>query len=132
MPAPKPSSRPRSRHVAINVPASSRIAIAILTARSAGLGQGTGSLKNTMIPSPENWSSVPSNWLTSGPNAPWYSRRKSSTSSGLSGFGKGGVTAEVAEHDNDLATMAFEDFFVPLRDNHFGELWREEPLQSSD
>src|SRR6516165_3916988 len=30
----------------------------------------TGSLKNTMIPSPENWSSVPSNWLTSGPNAP--------------------------------------------------------------
>jgi hypothetical protein len=38
--------------------------------------------KNTMIPSPENWSSVPSNWLTSGPSAPWYSRRKSSTSSG--------------------------------------------------
>src|SRR5215831_368055 len=33
-------------------------------------------------PSPENWSSVPSNWLTSGPNAPWYSRRKSRTSSG--------------------------------------------------
>ena len=37
---------------------------------SAGSGQGTGSLKNTMIPSPENWSSVPSNWETSGPNAP--------------------------------------------------------------
>src|SRR5215471_21226402 len=29
----------------------------------AGSGHGTGSLKNTMIPSPENWSSVPSNWL---------------------------------------------------------------------
>ena len=29
--------------------------------------EGTGSLKNTMIPSPENWSSVPSNWLTSRP-----------------------------------------------------------------
>jgi hypothetical protein len=37
----------------------SRIATAILTARSAGSGQGTGSLKNTMIPSPENWSSAP-------------------------------------------------------------------------
>src|SRR5437667_5066366 len=55
---------------------------AILTARSAGSGIGTGSLKNTMIPSPENWSSVPSNWLTSGPKAPWYSRKKSRTSSG--------------------------------------------------
>ena len=60
------------RQAAINVPAASRIAIAILTARSAGSGHGTGSLKNTMIPSPENWSSVPSNWLTSGPKAPWY------------------------------------------------------------
>jgi hypothetical protein len=39
----------------------SRIAIAMLTARSAGSGQGTGSLKNTMMPSPENWSRVPSN-----------------------------------------------------------------------
>ena len=66
----------------INVTTVSRIATAILTERSAGSGQGTGSLKNTMIPLPENWSSVPSNWLTSGPNAPWYLRRKSSTSSG--------------------------------------------------
>ena len=38
----------------VNVPAASRIATAILTARSAGSGIGTGSLKNTMIPSPEN------------------------------------------------------------------------------
>src|SRR6516225_10824116 len=68
MPAPKPSSRPRRRHAAINLAAASRIASVILTARSAGSEQGTGSLKNTMIPSPENWSSVPSNWLTSGPN----------------------------------------------------------------
>ena len=29
-----------------------------------------------------NWSSVPSNWLTSVPNAPWYSLRKSKTSAG--------------------------------------------------
>ena len=38
-------------------------------ARWAGSRQGTKSLKNTMIPSPENWSSVPSNWLTSGPQS---------------------------------------------------------------
>jgi hypothetical protein len=60
MPAPKPRSRPRRRQAAINEPAASRIATAILMARSAGSGIGTGSLKNTMIPSPENWSSVPS------------------------------------------------------------------------
>src|SRR6516165_10227229 len=63
MPAPKLKSRPRSRQSAISVPAVSRIASAILTARSAGSWIGTGSLKNTMIPTPENWSSVPSNWL---------------------------------------------------------------------
>src|ERR1700730_14074834 len=38
--------------------------------------------RSRVLPSPENWSSVPSNRLTSGPSAPWYSRRKSSTSSG--------------------------------------------------
>src|SRR5881394_240229 len=42
----------------------------IPTARAPGLGHGRGSLKNTMMPSPENWSSVPSNWATSGPSAP--------------------------------------------------------------
>ena len=70
------------RQAAMSLPASSRIAIAILTARSAGSGQGSGSLKNTMIPSPAKWSSVPSNWLTNGPKVPCYSRRKLSASSG--------------------------------------------------
>jgi hypothetical protein len=42
------------RYLAISAPAASRIATAILTARSAGSGVGTGSLKNTMMPSPEN------------------------------------------------------------------------------
>src|SRR6516162_7277703 len=130
MPAPNPKSRPRSRQSAISLPASSRIAIAILTARSAGSGQGTGSLKNTMMPSPENWSSVPSNWLTSGPSAPWYSRKKSRTSSGC--LGEGGVAAKVTEHDDDFAAMAFEDFFITLRDDQFGQLGREKPLQSPD
>jgi hypothetical protein len=54
MPAPNPSNRPRRRQLAVNVPAAPRIATAMLTARSAGSGQGTGSLKNTIMPSPEN------------------------------------------------------------------------------
>src|SRR5215472_11232922 len=58
MPAPNPSTRPRRRQAPIKIPAASRIAIAILTARPAGSGHGTGSLKNTMMPSPENWSSA--------------------------------------------------------------------------
>src|SRR5207248_7099230 len=33
---------------------------------------------------------------------------------GLGGFGKGGVATQIAEHDNDFASMAFEDFFVAL------------------
>ena len=47
----------------------SRISTAILTARSAGSGQGSGSLKNTMMPSPAKWSSVPSERVTIGPSA---------------------------------------------------------------
>jgi hypothetical protein len=47
---------------------------------------------------------------------------------GLGRLGEGGVAAEVAEHDDDLAAMAFEDFFVAVRDNQFGELRGEKPL----
>jgi len=43
---------------------------------------------------------------------------------GLSGFGEGGVPAKVAEDDDDLAAVAFKDFFVALRDDQFGELRR--------
>src|SRR6516225_6962110 len=122
--APNPSTRPRRRHAAINVPAVSRIAIAILTARSAGSGQGTGSLKNTMIPSPEHWSSVPSKWLTSGPQCAMVFAQKFEDFLGLSDFSKGGVAAQIAEHDDDLAAMAFEDPFVALRNNQLGKLGR--------
>ncbi len=36
---------------------------------------------------------------------------------GLGGLGEGGVTAQVAEHDDDFAAMAFEDLFVAVRDD---------------
>jgi hypothetical protein len=81
-----------------------------------------------MIPSPENWSSVPSNWLTSGPNAPWYWRRIRDFLR-LGGLGEGGVAPQIAEHDDDLTAMAFKDFLVALRDYQFGKLRREEALQ---
>jgi hypothetical protein len=40
---------------------------------------------------------------------------------GLGRLGKGGITAQIAEHDDDLAAMAFDDLFVALRDDQFGE-----------
>jgi hypothetical protein len=43
---------------------------------------------------------------------------------GFSGFGEGGVAAQIAEYDDDLAAVAFEDLFVALRDNHLGKLGR--------
>jgi len=45
---------------------------------------------------------------------------------GLGCFSKGGVAAQIAEHDDDLAAMAFEDFLVTLRDDQFRKLRREE------
>ena len=47
---------------------------------------------------------------------------------GFSGFGESGVAAQIAEHDDDLAAMAFKDLLVALRDDQFGKLRREEPL----
>ena len=41
----------------------------------------------------------------------------------LGGLGEGGLAAQIAEHDNDLAAVAFEDLFVALRDDQFGQLW---------
>ena len=46
-----------------------RIAAAICTARTHGSGQGIGSPKITMIPSPINLSNVPSNSWTTEPRA---------------------------------------------------------------
>ncbi len=49
---------------------------------------------------------------------------------GLGRLGKGGVAAQIAEHDDDLAAMAFEDLLVALRDDQLRQLRCEEPLQS--
>lgn len=51
---------------------------------------------------------------------------------GLGGLGKGGIAAQIAEHDDDLAAVAFEDFLITLRDDQLGKLWREKALQSPD
>src|SRR6516164_5243362 len=50
----------------------------------------------------------------------------------LGSLREGGVAAQVAEHDDNLAAMAFEDFFITVRDDQFGELGREKPLQPPD
>src|SRR6516162_11409354 len=51
---------------------------------------------------------------------------------GLTGLGKGGVAAQIAEHDNDVAAMALENALVAGRDDHLGELRREKALKPSD
>ena len=51
---------------------------------------------------------------------------------GLGGLGEGGVAAQIAEHDDDLAAMAFEDFLVALRDDQLRQLRRQKPFQPSD
>src|SRR5262245_43008800 len=69
------------------------------------IGQGTGSLKNTMMPSPENWSSVPSN-ADKRPQSSMVFSQEVEDFLGLRGLGERGVAAQVAEHDDDLASMA--------------------------
>ena len=51
---------------------------------------------------------------------------------GLGSLREGGVAAQIAEHDDDLAAMTFEDFLVALRDDQLRQLRREEPLQPPD
>jgi hypothetical protein len=36
---------------------------------------------------------------------------------GLGGLREGGVTAQIAEHDDNFAAVAFKDLFVTLRDD---------------
>jgi hypothetical protein len=36
---------------------------------------------------------------------------------GFGGLGKGGVAAQISEHDDNLAAVAFEDLLVALRDD---------------
>ncbi len=77
------------RHPSARSPTRLRIATAIRTARAGASGQGTGSLKNTISPSPVNRSSVPSKRWTRSPSAAWYSREHVHHVLGLDGLGEG-------------------------------------------
>src|SRR5436190_21887422 len=105
MPTPKPISRPRRRHSPCSPATASRIATAIAAARSAASGHGSGSLKNTMMPSPEKWSSVPSDCITKGPSAVILAQQVEHLL-GLGRLGEGGEAAHIAEHDDDVAAVA--------------------------
>src|SRR5205814_8677515 len=48
------------------------------------------------------------------------------------GFGEGGVAAQVAKHDDNLAPVAFEDFFVALRHDQLRKLRCQETLEPPD
>src|SRR5215472_10724713 len=113
MPAPKPSSRPRRRHAAINLAAASRIANVILTARSAGSEQGTGSLNPVTGELVECPFELAHQW----PQRAVVFAQEVEDFLGFGSLGEGGVTAQIAKHDDDLAVMAFEDFLVAVRDD---------------
>ena len=49
---------------------------------------------------------------------------------GLDRIDEARPAAKVGEEHRDLPTVAGEDRLVPRRDDHVGELRREEPLQS--
>src|SRR5215469_16711356 len=51
---------------------------------------------------------------------------------GLRGLGERGIAAQIAEHHDDLATMAFEDLLVALRNDQFSKLRCQKPLQPPD
>src|SRR6516164_325759 len=51
---------------------------------------------------------------------------------GLAGLGESGVPAQITEHDDDVAAMAFENALVTGRDDHFGELRGEKAFQPPD
>ena len=50
----------------------------------------------------------------------------------LGGLGKGGVATQIAEHDDDVAAVAFEDLFIALRDDQLSKLRCQKPLQPPD
>ena len=116
----------------ISVDAASRIATAILTARSAGWGIGTGSLKNIMIPSPENWFERPLELADQRSQCAVILAQEIQNFLGLGGLGERGVATKIAEYDNDFTAMTLQNFFVALGDNHFGKLWREKSLRPSN
>ena len=82
MPMPKSSSKPAFFQPTASSATRSRMAAAMRTARSAGSGTGTGSLKKIIMPSPVKRSSVPSHSRMSLPISAWYWRSTAMTSSG--------------------------------------------------
>src|SRR5215471_10182971 len=129
MPAPKPNSRPRSRHVAISVDAASRIATAILTRTLNRVGNWHGVVEENHDPITRELVERPLELADQRPQRAVIIAQEIQHLFGLCGLGEGGVAAQIAEHNDDLAAVAFEYLLVAPRDDQFGELRREEALQ---
>ena len=50
----------------------------------------------------------------------------------LGGLGEGGEAAQVAEQDDDVAAVVFEDRLAARRDDRLHDLRRQKPLQPAD
>ena len=131
-PDPEADLAPLPPPLACSSAIASRIAIAIAPRARPASGTGTGSLKNTMMPSPEKWSSVPSEAADDRPQRAVVLAQEVEHLLRLGGLGEGGKAAQVAEHDDDVAAMGFKDVFIAPGDDQFRQLRRQKPPQLSD
>src|SRR6516162_8762520 len=131
IPAPNPSTRPRRRHAAINVPAVSRInrhldgALGRIRAGHGVIEKHHDPVAGELV---ERAFELADEW----PQCAMIIAQEVQHLLGFRCLGEGSVAAQVAKDDDDLAAMTFEDFLVPVRDNQLGQLRREKALQPSD
>ena len=107
----------------------SRIASVMRTARSAAFGTGTGSLKNTIIPSPVKRSRVPSWREDQLAHRGVILAQHRHDLLRLGRFGERSEAAQVEEHHRDLPPVATQRVLGAAGDDQLGELRREEALE---
>jgi hypothetical protein len=100
-------------------------------ARAGASGQGRWSLKKTISPCRRSAQASPRNGR-SGLRPTWYSRRTPITSSGSAVWGERGEAAQVAEDDDDLPAVAFQERLVAGVDHQVCQLRGQEPPQPAD
>ena len=102
----------------------------MLTAARGASGQGRGSLKKTITPSPVKRSSVPSCSKINSPSSAWYSRRTPWTSSGSADSAN-----EVKPRRSAKTTVISQRWLSSSfgsREDHLAHLRRQESLQATD
>src|ERR1041384_5964334 len=124
MPTPKPRSWPCRRQVLRTCCAASRIAHGHLDCSLGRFWRGQGVIE-------ENHDPITAVMVESAlvarhnrPERGVVDAQQGHDLFRLGALGEGGEAADVAEHDDDLATMTFEDAFVAMGYDQVCQLWR--------